>query len=65
MLYLVENMVLLLSGVHRLIIQKHFMIILVKELFYMSINRDTNEKTGVYYELKTNELSWWIVKMIE
>ena len=23
------------------------------------INRDTNEKTGVYYELKTNELSWW------
>ena len=23
------------------------------------INRDTNEKIGVYYELKTNELSWW------
>jgi hypothetical protein len=23
------------------------------------INRKTNEKTGVYYELKTNELSWW------
>jgi hypothetical protein len=23
------------------------------------INRDTNDKIGVYYELKTKELSWW------
>ncbi len=23
------------------------------------INRKNNEKTGVYYEFKTNELSWW------